>query len=311
MPLPTFVVIGAAKSGTTALYKYLGQHPEVYVTPQEEPSFFAFADQPPQFRGPGGIAASVNTMTVTSREAYEELFADARPHQSRGDVSPVYLYWPGTAERLSALVPDVRIIAVLRHPVDRAYSAFMHARREGKEPLDDFRAALQAEESRIAAGYGFLWRYQDLGRYAAQLQRFQRVFPRNQVMVALYDDLVADPTALTRRVQEFIGVDPSFVPDTSLRHNASGIPRSRMAYRLLRSDSALARGARRLAPVAGVERLKTVQVRLRTRLLRREGLDPAVRGELVQDWREEIERLADLLDRDLAHWLTPGARKGS
>ncbi|HUG83673.1 MAG TPA: sulfotransferase [Euzebya sp.] len=311
MPLPTFVVIGAAKSGTTALYKYLGQHPDVHLTPREEPSFFAFTGEPPRFRGPGGTDAAVNTMTVSSREEYERLFADARPDQARGDVSPVYLYWPGTAERLAAAVPDVRVIAVLRHPVDRAYSAFMHARREAKEPLADFRAALRAEPGRIAEGYGFLWRYQDMGRYARQLQRFLDVFPREQLFVALYDDLAADPVHMCRRVQGFIGVDTAFTPDTSVRHNVSGIPRSRTAYRLMSSGSPVATAARRVGPLVGVDRLKAVQARMRTRLLRRQGLDRAVRAELVDSWGEEIRLLAGLLDRDLGHWLSPDGEQAS
>lgn len=303
MALPTFVVIGAAKSGTTALYNYLRQHPDVYMTPREEPSFFAFADESPRFNGPDGTEASVNHTAVTSQSDYEALFAGAKPGQARGDISPGYLYWPGTAERLARMVPDVRIVAVLRHPVDRAYSAFMHARRESKEPLSDFCAALRAEPARIAADFGFLWRYADLGRYANQLAVYFELFPREQVFVALYDDLAADPHGLCARVQDFIGVDPSFVPDVSLRHNPSGIPRSRLAYRWLGSDSVIAQIARRAAPLVGNERLKELQARLRHRLLRREGLDPALRYELVGEWREEIQRLAALTDQRLDHWL--------
>lgn len=303
MALPTFVVVGAAKCGTTALYNYLGQHPDIHMTPREEPSFFAFADELPRFKGPNGTEASVNDTAVTSRTEYEALFAGAKPGQARGDISPVYLYWPGTAQRLANLVPDVRVIVVLRHPVDRAYSAFMHARRESKEPLSDFRAALRAEPARIAEDFGFLWRYADLGRYAGQLAEYLEMFSSEQVFVALYDDLSADPHGFCARLQDFIGVDPSFVPDVSLRHNASGIPRSRLAYRWLRSDSVVAQVARRAAPLVGNDRLKDLQVRLRHRLLRGEGLDPTLRYELVGEWREEIQRLAALTDHRLDHWL--------
>lgn len=311
MALPTFVVIGAAKSGTTALYNYLGQHPEVYMTPREEPSFFAFADQAPRFRGPGDTEASVNYTTITSRAEYEELFAGAKPAQARGDISPVYLYWPGTAERLASLVPDVRIVAVLRHPLDRAYSAFMHACRESKEPVSDFRAALLAEPARIADNYGFLWRYNDLGRYAGQLRSYLEVFPREQVLITLYDDLAADPHGLCARVQDFIGVDPFFVPDTSIKHNMSGIPRSRMLYRLLRSGSWVAEGARRVAHLVGDDRLKRLQTRLRGGLLRREELDPALRDELLGEWEEEIQQVAALTGHDLEHWLRRKVPRGS
>lgn len=302
---PSFLVVGAAKAGTTALHEYLSQHPQIHVPARQEPSFFAFEGQRLDFRGPHGTAASVNSTTVRSASEYDALFADADDATASGEVSPVYLYWRGTAERIHARVPSVRLCVLLRHPVDRAFSAFMHAHRENKEPLADFRAALAAEPERIEERWGFLWRYADMGCYAAQLRRYLRVFPRDQVMVALYDDLQADPIALCQRVYRFIGVDPTFRPDVSVRHNMSGVPRSPLLQSLLRRNGPLAGAARTVAPLVGRQRLRRAQVRATSRNLQRRHLPTEQRTELVERFRGDIEAVERLVDRDLSHWYAP------
>lgn len=311
MPMPTFFMIGAAKSGTSALYSYLGQHPEVFLPAAEEPSWFAFADHELAFTAPDEKPPAVNSQAVVIGSEYVALYESARPDQTCGDVSPVYLYWPGTAERVASKVPEARVIAILRHPVDRAYSAFMHARREGREPLDDFRAALTAEKERIAGNCGFIWRYRDLGDYAPQLRRWFEVLPRHQFLLATYDEFAADPVGLCKRIQSFIGVSEDFIPDTGTRHNTSGIPRSPALYDLLNSHGPLARFARGLAPIVGLQRMKGAQARMQTRLLRRVPLDPDIRSELVTQWRPQIESLVGLVDLDIEGWLRPSSLQPS
>lgn len=302
MSLPTFLVIGAAKSGTTALYSYLGQHPDVYVPALQEPSWFSFDGQTLEFTAPDGAEPALNR-SITERSIYEELFADAAPGQARGDVSPAYLYWPGTAEKARSEVPEARVLAILRNPVDRAYSAFMHARREGREPLADFRSALEAEPERISRNCGFIWRYRDLGRYPIQVRRWLDQFPPDQIMFGTYDEFSADPVGFCRRAQAFIGVDDGFTPRTDVRYNVSGVPRSRTAYRLLGSGSWPSRALRRIAPASARQTLKRIQARTRSRLMQRVPIDPELRAELVAAWRPEVEELSALVDLDLEPWL--------
>lgn len=307
MPLPCFFVIGAAKSGTTALYFYLRQHPEIFLPLEQEPSWFAFADQTLSFTAPDGRPPAVNSQSITNRRDYEALYTRALPGHRLGDVSPVYLYWPGTPERVAAEVPDAKILAILRHPVDRAYSAYMHVRREGREPISDFRAALEAEPGRIAQHCGFAWRYRDLGRYGPQLARWFRSFPRQQFLVATYDEFSADSVAFCQRVQRFLGVDEHFAPRTDIRHNASGIPRSRSLYEMLKSDSSLARAARFVVPLLGIDRMKRIQARLRGSLLERVPLAADIRAELISEWHPDIEDLTSRVDLQLDHWLDPAS----
>lgn len=218
--LPTFVVIGAAKAGTTALHGYLEQHPAVAMSRRKETNHFALVGQLPDFRGPGD-ADAVNAHAVTDPEAYAAQFAHAGAATAVGESSPLYLYDPAVAARLRAAVSDVRVVAVLRHPAERAYSAFLHTRRDGREPLADFAAALAAEEERIAQRWEHLWHYRAMGRYATQLQRWLDAFPREQVAVHLYEELAHDPVGLVQAVFRFLEVDDAFVPDVRERPNRS------------------------------------------------------------------------------------------
>jgi hypothetical protein len=297
--LPNFLIIGAAKCGTTALYQYLHQHPDVFMSPSKEPQFFAFEGEGLDFRGPG---VTINETAVTRLEDYRALFADARTESAVGEASALYLYVEKAADRIRRHLPAARLIAVLRDPVDRAYSSFMHLRREGREPLTDFRAALAAEAGRIRDNWGFLWRYRDMGLYHAQLRRFYERFPREQIQVLLYDDFRADPAAALRSVFRFLEIDEGFVPDTSLEHNVSGIPVNRPLYDALWGKGRLGRAVEKLLPRAV---LAEVRARTARRLLRREPLEPQLRVELIRDFREDVLRLQQLIGRDLSPWLEP------
>lgn len=216
--LPTFLIIGAAKAGTTAVHGYLRQHPDIYLTPLKETNFFAYEGRPPRCTGPQDDRY-VNAFSLTTREQYAAQFAGARDERAHGEASPLYLYDPGVPERIRRRVPDVRLIALLRQPADRAYSAYLHTRRDGREPLEDFSAALAAEPQRIAAGWEHLWHYRAMGCYAEQLARYRRVFDPDRLAVFLYDDLLADPSRVLAACMALLGVDATFRPDLSERPN--------------------------------------------------------------------------------------------
>jgi hypothetical protein len=297
--LPTFLIIGAMKSGTTALYHMAGSHPEIFMSPVKEPNFFAFAGreldfQAPIDRSPHGI----NHTSITDREAYEALFDEADPDQARGEASHTSLYWPDAAEHVARLVPDARLIAILRNPVERAYSEFLHFVRDDDEPITDFAKALEVEPDRIERNWA-LGRYVDRGRYDEQLERYLQRFDREQLRVFLHDDLTDSPTDVARALFEHVGVDPSFVPDTDRRVNKSGVPQSRWMHRMLRALQPVREAVDPVLPEAVVD-WATV---LKNRNLQKPSMDPAVRGRLVETFRPHVRRLENLIDRDLSHWL--------
>jgi len=161
MNMPNFLIIGAPKSGTTSLAQYLGQHPEVYISPKKEPYFFAFENEQVDFLGPGiqGKDHIINSAVVVDLEEYRRLFQGVSNEVAIGEASTLYLSFPKAAERIKYHIPDVKLIAILRDPADRAYSGFMHSLRDNCEPIADFAQALAAEEERIKLNWGPLWRY--------------------------------------------------------------------------------------------------------------------------------------------------------
>ncbi|ARA92987.1 hypothetical protein AWN76_007330 [Rhodothermaceae bacterium RA] len=296
---PTFLIIGAAKAGTTSLYRYLAQHPQVFMSDPKEPRFFAYEGGLPAFGGPGDHHA--HRHTATTWEAYTALFAAASA-PARGEASPIYLYSPEAPARIRHYLPDAHLIAILRNPADRAYSHYMHMRKDGREPLRDFRQALAAEPQRIADGWEWSWHYARVGFYHQQLRRYLQFIDRSRLSIYLFEDLQQDPLGTVRSIFERIGVDAGFEPDVSQRYNPTGIPRSRRLQRLIQTpDHPLRRLSRRILPESVRDRWLNA---VKHRNLDKPPLAPEVRADLVQRYREDLLRLQDLLDRDLSAWLT-------
>lgn len=300
MSMPTFLLIGAAKSGTSAVYEYLRQHPEVYASDIKEPGFFAFEGQRPSFEGPGDRKFNRGCVTTLSR--YQELFSHAVAQPALGEASTVYLYSREAPQRIRRYLPDVKLLAILRNPVERAHSGYRYLVRDGLEPLPSFESALQAEEARIAANWQHIWHHQRLGLYYDQLRRYFDLFSPDQIAVCLYEDFQASPLAVMRTMFSFLGVDPSFAPDISVRHNVSGAPKSRLLHAALARPNAAKNLIKGLLPAA-------TRRRMRARLMEhnivptRADIAPATRRYLADFYRDDVLRLQSLIGRDLSHWL--------
>jgi hypothetical protein len=297
MTMPNFLVIGAAKSGTTALHRYLKQHPQIFTSSPKELRFFPFEDRPPAFSGPGDMEDMATT--VKTLEDYRAHFTEGADFPARGEASPLYLYYPRAAERIRHHLPDVKLIAILRHPADRAYSQFLMKRRDGRERLS-FPEALAAEERRIADGWSHHWHYRQRGFYAAQLRRYFDRFEREQLKIYLYEDYVADPVGLMQDIFRFLNVDDSFVPDMSVRHNESKLPRSRKLQVFLTEPLAIKELVKTFVPARWSRR---VGDSLRRQNLTKPPLPAELRRQLTEVYREDIKELQDMLGRDLSHWL--------
>jgi hypothetical protein len=206
VPLPDFFVIGAPKAGTTAVHAALARHPQLYLSPVKEPKFFLCDGAPSErVNGPGDAHSAQEW--IWQRDRYEALFDASPPGALRGESTAFYLYDPAAHRRMHALVPDAKLIAVVRDPIDRAYSNWMHLWSDGLEPIADFEAACDAESDRITAGWGHFWHYRRLGLYGEQLEHLLTLFPRDQVHVVRYRDLVDRPTQSLAAISAFLGVD--------------------------------------------------------------------------------------------------------
>jgi len=211
--LPNFLIIGAQKAGTTSLYEYLRQHPQVYMSPVKEPHFFTYEGE-----------ARPSADIVTQWSQYLALFAGAQGHHvAIGEASPSYLHAHHAPERIHRYLPDVRLIAILRNPVERAFSNWVHNVEHGRERLS-FPEALAREEERMRQGAGYVFDYRWKGFYAAHLSRYLALFPRDHLRVYLFDELRAKPAWVMRDLFEFLEIDPDFQARLE-RHNVSGIPK--------------------------------------------------------------------------------------
>ena len=297
--MPNFLIIGAAKAGTTALYHYLKQHPQIFMPPVKEPNFFALEGQKPNFRGPGDDEA-INRFSITDIEAYQALFEGAENALAIGEASPLYLYSPDAPRRIRRYVSNAKLIVILRNPVERAYSHFLHFVRDGREPHTDFRRALIEEERRIREHWEWAWHYKAVGFYFIQLKRYYELFDLEQIRVYLYEDFKEKPMELLCDIFRFLGVDDDFKPDVSLRFNVSGVPRNKVLHAFLSKPHPVKSLLKPLIPVKLRQRLV---VTLQNRNLAKPELPAAVRKELVDLYREDILKLQALIKRDLSHWL--------
>lgn len=299
MTMPNFLVIGVAKGGTTSLYTYLNQHPQIAMSAVKEPDFFEFGevDQPPP------LNFAPYPYAVQTLPAYQALFADLPATALRGEASPSN-FEARACERISRYLPDAKFICLLRQPVDRAYSAFaMHIRR-GKEPETDFRRAYQNSACRWEQHYeGFLPPYacRNAAWYVERLQDWLARFPRRQLHISLYDDLKADPAGFVRKVYAFLEVDESFSPDVSRIHNQGTGIRSQSLNRFIRQNNRLKQWLRPWMPRPLRQKLTHWMTNLNQSPL--PPLDPQLRRELTMPQRDDILRLQGLIDRDLTHWL--------
>ena len=292
MTMPNFLIIGAMKSGTTALYYYLEQHPQIYMSPVKEPNFFC-----------SGERESWDSESVKRIGAYQYLFKGVSDEKAIGEASHCYLYEPQAVAQIQQHLPDAKLVAILRNPVDRAYSHFLHMVRNGTEPLTDFAQALREEETGAYQNRS-PQDYVGRGRYYAQLKRYFDAFDRKQLKVYLYEDLTNAPIDTLQDTFRFLGVDDSFVPDVSLRRNVSGYPKYKTLDKFL-SRPSLVKDALKVYLPAGLRwRLSKAFDDFKTRnLVQPPAVQPEIRRQLVGVYREDILQVQELIQRDLSGWL--------
>ena len=297
--LPDFLVVGAARAGTTSLYYYLCEHPGVFVPAVKEPNYFGLEGLVADFRDPSS-PQSVNKWSVTRLDQYRALFAAAGPVHVCGECSPFYLYSERAPGIIKSHVPDIKLVAILRNPIARAFSSYMYFRNSGLEPLNSFREALGEDERRIEEGWWFIWHYKRTGLYYEQLSRYLDCFQPEQILILLYEDLAADPRGTVQRIFEFIGVDRTFAPKLDLVYGASGALTTPLAERLLFKENALRKTARLALPRGLKARLAAA---LKRRFLTKVSVDPATRAYLADYYRADVAKLSNLIGRDLRGWL--------
>ncbi|AJR18730.1 sulfotransferase family protein [Pimelobacter simplex] len=302
-PRPDFLLVGAPKAGTSALHLALAAHPDVFVTTPKEPKFWLCENAPPpHWSGPGDRHSQREWVWHPDR--YADLFRPAPDDAVRGESTPFYLWHRGAQHRIADALPGVRIVAVVRDPIDRAYSNWMHLWSDGLEPEADFETAFGRQDERIAAGYAPFWRYRDLGLYGEQLRDLYKLVDPARVLVVRYRDIVDHPAATVDRTCRFLGIregQVSAIPRDNSRPYVAPGWRPRFLGPLVRGGA----WAGQFAPPQAWRRASVPLVsRLQARDAHRPSLTPAQRERLLPAFADDIRLLGELTGEDFSDWLS-------
>lgn len=294
--------MGAAKSGTTALHVYLIQHPEIYMSVLKEPKHLSISANKFPHKGPGDD--KVDDEIIKSRDEYLSLFANAQKEKVIGESSADYLYFYNSViPSIKAICPNPKILIMLRNPTDRAYSAYRHMLMDKRENLT-FEKALEREDKRMRENYEFIWHYKNVGFYYKQVEQYINSFGWQNVKVVLYDDFALNSMKIVRDIYKFLNVDEGFTPNTSEKYNVGPTVLSEPLEDFLIKYDHPAKKA--LRPIL----LNTIGKRYTEALVNyfirrnRLSLNPETRKFLIETYREDISKLAGLINRDLSAWLT-------
>lgn len=308
MGLPDFLVIGVPKAGTTALHAALARHPDLFMSAVKEPKFFLTDGPPPDEGGPGDV--QTYRQHVWRRADYEALFSAAPPGALRGESTPFYLYDRAAQQRIHDLIPQAKLIVIVRDPVERAHSNWTHLWSAGREPIGDFVRACAEEDRRVAAGWSAFWHYLRLGRYGEQLSHLFQLFPRDQVFVIRYRRLLDEPALVLDEISAFLGVAKGMISEIP-RENVTAHPDRSIAHaalsRMLRGVEAVGRhmpGGAEHTLAAGLERF------LQRRAGPRAPLTWEERQAVLPRLADDIRLLEKVLGEDFSDWLQPRQRSG-
>ena len=305
---PDVLIIGAPKAGTSALHGALARHPQIYPSPIKEAKYYMCWDAPPpSYSGPGDAHSSREW--IWRRAEYEALFQEAPEGASRLESTPFYLYLPGARRRIAEELPEAKLIVIVRDPIDRAYSNWMHLWVDGLEPIPEFVDAWHAEDSRVAAGWAPFWHYRHLGRYGEQLADLFELVERERVFVLRYWQLVSHPQETLNRVAGFLGIAEDHVttipPDNARPFVKPGL-RTSVLGRVIRAGAA----AGSYAPPQVWRRASKPLLSLLRHggSTQRPKLAPEQRTALLGDYLDDIALLEETLGQSFEDWRSDAGR---
>jgi hypothetical protein len=296
---PDFFIVGAPRCGTTAMYEYLRQHPEIYMPEWKEPHFFG------------------SDLTVTPRflyytpdiDRYLALFTDAHDKKRVGEASTMYLKSQRAASEIKEFSPSARILIMLRNPVDMIHSLHSHVFYEGTEDIEDFESALEAEEDRklglrIPKGCGLLDAlfYREVARFSEQVQLYFTAFGPENVHVVYYDDFRDNTDEVFRATLRFLDVCPDFQPRFEVVYGNRQVRKKLLRVLYVNRPVWLQRALMDGVPPWLTRTMQTSVKWLYSKPAPRPSMNANLRSRLQAEFQPEVERLSKLLGRDFTHW---------
>ena len=297
---PNFLIVGAAKSGSTSLYQYLSQHPEVFMPVNKEPNYFVAEYQQKMSKDSPNYKRSINRM-VFNKENYYELFQGANLNEKAiGEATVTYLYKYNYAiPRIKEELGNLKIIIILRNPILRAFSQYSYIYELGFEKLC-FEDALIEEKERLNKNWASTFAYVDQGMFYEQVKAYKKEF--KNVHVLLLEDLIKNENKEMSKVFNFLSVDSSFEIVNAEKFNTSGVPKYDILNSFIVHDNFAKKVLKKLLP-NGVLRKLNARARSWNQGDKLQ-LSEHQKARLVEVYREDINKLSVLIDKDLSHWLT-------
>jgi Sulfotransferase family len=292
MKLPNFLIVGVQKAGTTSIYNYLNEHPQVYMSPIKETNFLE--------KDWETIDLALSTkQKIRTIEEYSQLFQNVKDEIAIGEASPNYLFHYQTSiPRIQRYVPNAKLIVILRDPAERAYSDYlMHVR-------DCVGYRSLSEQIKTSAHKSFILRK---GFYHEPLKHYINAFGRDRIKVYLYKDLCNAPLEFMKSIYQFIEVDDSFEANISKKAQVARVPKNKMVNELLNKPNSIRSSvtaiAKHILPSDFRQNLRKKLIKLNSQEKKQVPLKTQERQQLVELYREDILKLQDLIQRDLSFWL--------
>ena len=293
--LPDFLIVGAAKSGTTSLYYHLERSKEIIFPTEKESHFFTFYNNPPNFQSPSYLPT-----IVTDLKEFTDDLKRAKPGQLIGDASTSYLYKHEIAiDNIRRLygekARDIKIVIILRNPVTRAWSQYWHNRKNFNEDLE-FLEAIDEEivKERLSKNWSFYYNYLDFGFYTKQIEAYQNAF--SHVRVYLQEDLRKSPEGLIDDLSDYLGIR-HFGIEANRVYNPSGVPKKNIFGKLWEIN-VNAKSLKKVKKILPLRMRKYFSNKIMERALVRQEMDADTRKRLVDVYASEIDSLEQLLQRE-------------
>jgi hypothetical protein len=309
MKEPNFFIVGAAKAGTTSMYKYLGSHPDIYFSPIKEPQYYAFDIRDNNFDErtkqsylfdmkqylSKDFLEEKHIALLIDKSQYLELFQNVTSEKVVGEISNVYLFSKVAAKEIYNDNPESVIYIILRNPVERAFSHWLMDLRGGIEKEYDFVKAIKKDYQNNDRCWGNGHLYIDVGLYYEQVKRYIDIFPKNQIKIFLFDEIEKDSTKVLKSMLDFLNLDQIIKINNTKRYNKAELPRFPFLYNSLR----------KLTPFFNNVLGLKIKIKLRSLIMSNKNLPRLTmrdRERVFTYFKKDIEKLEKLIDEDLSTW---------
>lgn len=294
--LPNFLIVGASKSGTSSIYHYLKQHPDIFLSNKQKEGRY-FSKMEGNFQGPGD--SKIDATITRNLEQYQHLFNGYNGEKAVGDISPEYLYFYENA--VSQIKKDIgdetKIIIILRSPVERAFSGYAHFKRDNREHLS-FEEGLSLEKIRMEKNWIWAWQYKNSGLYFEQVKFYLDNF--KNVKIIVFEEFKNDAHKVLREICAFLEIDAEFNFDTSYKYNVSGDPKNKLLYQIETSRGFIT-FIKKFVPSKFVQKVKKKWTGEKQMI--KPEINSNTKSELIEFFNADILKLQSLIKKDLSHWL--------